>query len=245
MKKILLLSALMTAVSALGQTITEYRHWINDDVSTLVTTAVGSDTELHLIAYIDLPSLTKDYNHVTFQFKDSDGRYGTPYTTIFSRGTGAVNAYEYWVDDDIVNSTTTSVGPDGVVDLIADLPTGVPAGIHTFTIRFSGANGSWSVPLTTEFSSTVSIDELPGVTDLLLFPNPVNDQLGLRLHAVDSRNLSLRILDMHGAEVRDLSTWTVSGTSHRTWDISDMASGNYLLSISDDRANRAIGFVKP
>ena len=91
----------------------------------------------------------------------------------------------------------------------------------------------------------MSIDELPGITELLLFPNPVNDQLGVRLHAADGQTLSLHVLDMNGAVVRDLSTWTVTGTTHRTWDISDLASGSYLLSIADERANKTIGFVKP
>lgn len=244
MKQILLLSAFISAASALGQTITEYRYWINDDVGTLVTTAVGPDSEQHLIADIDLPSLTKDYNCITVQFKDSDGRYGAPYTTLFSRGTGAINAYEYWIDDDIANSITTSIGPDGEVDLIADLPTGIPAGIHTFTIRFSSTNGTWSVPLTAEFSSTVSINEIPGVTDLLLFPNPVTDKLGLRLNTDQARTLSLQVLDISGAVILDLSTWRVSGTTYRNWDISGLASGSYLLRMSDDKGTWSTGFIK-
>lgn len=228
-----------------GHAINGYRYWVNDDVATLTVGTIAPGQQVDLNALIDPGTLTRSYNLITIQFKDVDDAFTAPMTATFVRNSGLVNSYEYWIDDDIANSTSASIGPNGQVDLIADLPTGVPAGIHTFTIRFSGANGSWSVPLTTGFSSTVSIDELPGITELLLFPNPVNDQLGVRLHAADGQTLSLHVLDMNGAVVRDLSTWTVTGTTHRTWDISDLASGSYLLSIADERANKTIGFVKP
>ncbi|MBL0045813.1 MAG: T9SS type A sorting domain-containing protein, partial [Flavobacteriales bacterium] len=137
-----------------------------------------------------------------------------------------------------------SIGPSGVVDLIADLPTGVPAGTHFFTIRFSGTNGTWSAPLTTQFNSFVSIEELPGISDLVLFPNPVSNELGLRLSTDEARTLNLQVLDISGAVVRDLSSWTVSGTTYRNWDISDLASGSYLLRVENDTATWSTRFVK-
>ena len=130
------------------------------------------------------------------------------------------------------------------MDLIADLPTGVPAGTHFFTIRFSGTNGTWSVPLTTSFDSFVSIAELPGISDLVLFPNPVTNELGVRLSTDDASTLNLQVLDVSGAVVRDLSTWSVSGTTYRNWDISDLASGSYLLQMSDGTGVRNLPFVK-
>ena len=120
MKHALLSGALVIAMAAHAQSITEYRWWTNDDVTTITTAATAPSAELTLVANLDLPALTKDYNTVTIQFKDSDGRYGAPYTMLYSRGTGAVSGYEWWIDDDVANGSSGTIGPDDVVDLVAD-----------------------------------------------------------------------------------------------------------------------------
>lgn len=224
--------------------ITGYRYWLNDDASAVNTGSVGPNMEVTLNNLIDPGTLSNDYNTVTIQFNDADGEWSLPLSSLFVKNTGEVDAYEYWIDDAIANSTTNAIGPNGVVDLIADLPTGVPAGTHFFTIRFRGTNGTWSVPLTTQFTSTVGIEELPGVTELLLFPNPVTEQLGLRLNTDVARTLNLQVLDLSGALVLDLNTWNVSGSANRNWDMSDLASGSYVLRITDDARTWSTRFVK-
>lgn len=222
-----------------------YRYWVNDDIGTLTTGSVGPAQTADLNALIDPGTLTRDYNTVTIQFRDADSEWSVPKTSVFVLNSGLVNGYQYWIDDDIANSQSGSIGPAGVVDLIADLPTGVPNGNHLFTIRFSGANGSWSVPFTAEFSVILSTPELPGITDLLLFPNPATDQLGLRLTTDQARTLQLEVLDLSGAVVADLSSWSVSTTAHRSWDISALASGSYLLRITGEHGAWTTRFVKP
>lgn len=228
-----------------GHDIVGYRYWVNDDIGTLITGTVGPAQVADLNSLIDPGTLTKAFNTVTIQFMDADGAYTVPRTEHFTAHSGLVSGYQYWIDDDIANSQSGSLAPADVVDLIADVPTGVPNGNHLFTIRFSGANGSWSVPLTAEFSVILSTPELPGVTDLLLFPNPVTDQLGLRLTTDEARTLSLQVLDLSGSVVADLSTWSVSSTAHRSWDISALASGSYLLRITGEHGAWTTRFAKP
>jgi len=224
--------------------ITGYRYWVNDDAGNITVGSIGPNLTVTLNNLIDPGTLPNDFNTVTIQFNDADGEWSVPHTSWFVKNTGEVNGYEYWIDDAIASSSTGTIGPNTVVDLIADLPTGVPAGTHFFTIRFSGTNGTWSVPLTTQFNSFVSIEELPGISDLLLFPNPVTDELGLRLSTDAARTLSLQVLDVSGAVVRDLSTWSVSGTTYRNWDMSELASGSYLLRITDEGKTWSTRFVK-
>ncbi|MBK9274562.1 MAG: T9SS type A sorting domain-containing protein [Flavobacteriales bacterium] len=228
-----------------GSPITGYRYWTNDDVSTSMTGSIVPNTVVHLNTLVDPGTLPNDFNTVTIQFRDADGEWTVPHTTWSVKGTGAVDGYQYWIDDDIANATTSSIGPAAVVDLIAGLPIMTTTGTHTFTIRFSGANGTWSVPLTTEFSFITDVEELPGITDLLLFPNPVTDQLGLRLTTNEARTLSLQVLDLSGSVVADLSTWSVSATAHRSWDISTLASGSYMLRITGEHGAWTTRFVKP
>lgn len=224
--------------------ITGYRYWVNDNVADITTGSIGPSMVVDLNSLIDPGTLPKDYNTVTIQFNEADGEWSVPLTSVFVKNAGEVNGYEYWIDDDIANSYSSTIGPSAVVDLIAELPTGVPAGTHFFTIRFSGTSGTWSVPLTAQFNSFVSIEELPGISDLILFPNPVSNELGLRLSTDSPRSLELQVLDVSGAVVQDLSTWSVSGTTYHNWDISGLASGSYLLRITDESSIWSTRFVK-
>jgi hypothetical protein len=245
MKHLLLSAAMVATIHLHAQTVTQYRYWINDDPTTLTTTSVTPGVAFELNATLDLPALAKDYNTITVQFQDNNGEYSVPHTIYFTKNSGEVNGYEYWIDDAIVNRNTGTLGPNTIADLVADLPTTTTSGDHLFTIRFSSTNGTWSAPLTSEYYFFTGIDELPGISDLLLFPNPASNDLGLRLSTVEARTLNLQVLDISGAVVRDLSTWSVVGTTSHNWDISDLASGSYMLRISDESNSSTIRFVKP
>lgn len=227
-----------------GTTTTGYRYWLNDDPGTLVEGTLTQGATANLAT--DLATSTGDrlFNLVTIQFEESAGLYSAPLTQAFVRGTGQVDGYEYWIDDAIADRVTNSIGPDGVVDLIADLPTATTNGDHVFTIRFSSEQGTWSVPLSSTFSFTTGVAELPGVTDLLLFPNPATDQLGLRLNSANGNTLRLELLDTDGKLIRDLGPWGVHGTTWNNWDIHDLAQGTYLLRITGDQGTWSTRFVK-
>ncbi len=229
MRSTFLSLGLLTGMTVSAQSIVGYRWWINDDPATLATATSAPTPELVVASALAMPLLNADLHRITLQALDDQGYHSVPYTTWFTRSTGPVTGYEWWIDDAIADRTAGSLGPNTVVDLIADLPTGLPAGNYTFTIRFSGASGTWSVPLSSAFDCFVGIAELPGVSELLLFPNPVTDQLGLRIKADEARSLSLQVLDLTGAVVLDLSSWAVCGNATRQWDIGVLAAGSYLL----------------
>ncbi|MFZ1618235.1 MAG: T9SS type A sorting domain-containing protein [Flavobacteriales bacterium] len=221
-----------------------FRYWLNDDPTTLVTAAVTATATLNLANDLAMGNLTRNFNWVTFQFKETDGGYSVPKTQAFVRGTGAVNGYEYWIDDAIEDRVTNAIGPNAVVDLIADLPMNTTPGDHLFTVRFSSMNGTWSVPITTEYSFFIGIEEMPGVSNVLLFPNPATDQLGLRLSSDGQRMLHMEVLNLAGQRIMDLEDWSVQGSTWRNWDISGLAVGTYLLRMTSEKGARNIPFVK-
>ncbi|HMN06134.1 MAG TPA: T9SS type A sorting domain-containing protein [Flavobacteriales bacterium] len=225
-------------------TVNGYRYWLNDDPATVVTGTLTAAGTVDLNSALAMGSLARHYNLVTIQFSESDGLYSAPITKAFVRGTGEVNGYEYWIDDAIADRITNTISPAGVADLITDLPVPTTEGDHGFTIRFSSMKGTWSVPLSSIFSYVVSIEELPGLSDLLLFPNPATEQLGLRLNSDASRTLQLDVLDMAGRPVLALDPWAVQGSGWRNWDISGLARGTYLLRITGEKGSWATRFVK-
>ena len=72
----------------------------------------------------------------------------------------------------------------------------------TLDFRFSEEQDGWSVPLTSEFTFIVGLEELPGLSDLLLFPNPTSGELILRLTSSNAEQLRLTVLDATGRVVR-------------------------------------------
>ena len=221
-----------------------YRHWLNDDPTTLVTAAVTPTATVNLANDLAMGNLTRNFNWVTFQFKETDGGYSVPKTHAFVRGTGAVDGYEYWIDDAIEDRVTNAMDPYAVVDLIADLPMNTTQGDHLFTIRFSSMIGTWSVPVTTEYSFFIGIEEMPSLSNVLLFPNPATDQLGLRLSSDGQRMLHMEVLNLAGQQVMDLEDWSVQGSTWRNWDISGLASGAYLLRVTGVKGTWNTRFVK-
>ncbi|MCC7501383.1 MAG: hypothetical protein IT229_02560, partial [Flavobacteriales bacterium] len=168
MKRFLLLPALLAMFQTQAQQIEEYRYWINDDPAGLTTTTIGPDLQVVLTGDLILPTLTKDFNTITIQFKDTNDVYSVPVSRIFTRNTGAVIAYEYWIDDAVADRVTNTITPGTVVNIAENIPLCLTAGPHLFTIRFQGASGTWSVPLTRQFTSVASPDtDSDGLCDVL------------------------------------------------------------------------------
>ncbi|HEY0975856.1 MAG TPA: T9SS type A sorting domain-containing protein [Flavobacteriales bacterium] len=219
-------------------------YWFDDQAGSAVTADVTPAVDPLITAPLDAGALPVGFHTVTMRTIDGRGVAGVPYTTTFTRNGGAINGYEYWLDDNIAERTTNSIGPDGTVDLIANLPVPTNDGDHHITIRFRDEEGGWSVPLSSAFSFIIGVDELPGISNYLLFPNPVNDQLSLRLEAQGDRQLDLTVFDATGRQVESLGNWGVNGTVHRSWDVTQLAPGRYLLRIQAEGRSFQIPFVK-
>ena len=168
MKRYLLLPALLAMFRLQAQQIEEYRYWINDDPAGVTVAGIGPNVQVNLASNLVLPALTKDYNTITIQFKDTNDVYSVPVSKIFTRNTGAVTGYEYWIDDAIANRVTGTTTAGNTVTLTSNIPLCLTVGTHLFTIRFSSNSGTWSVPITRQFTSSTSPDsDLDGTCNAL------------------------------------------------------------------------------
>ncbi len=227
-----------------GTTVNAIEYWFNDDIGGAITASVTPGASPQITAPLNAATLPLGFHTVTVCTIDARGERSVPYTVDFTRNGGAITGYEYWIDEAIADRTPGSIGPAGVVDLIASLPISTTEGEHLFTIRFRDAEEGWSVPLSSTFSFLVGIDEIPGLSNYLLFPNPVSDQLSLRVDATEARSLQLEVLDASGRTVQRLGNWNVSGTAHNTWDASMLVRGSYLLRITSSERSMQLPFVK-
>ncbi len=228
-----------------GGTLTALEYWFNDDAAEATQLSVTPAAALDLNASLNASALPVGLHRVTMRGRDERGEWTVPYSSVITRGGGPITGYEYWIDDQVADRVMNSIGPADVVDLISDLPLNTTQGEHTFTIRFHDEADGWSVPVTTTFSYIVGIDELPGVNSFLLFPNPVQDQVALRLDASLPSNLQVSILDAAGRVVEAPSNWSVQGITHRTWDTAMLPAGMYTMRITSAEHAINLPFVKP
>lgn len=235
---------LLASATASAQQIDAYRYWYNDNAASATTITVAATDVLVLNTNLPTGPLGAGYHLISLQVRDTNGNWSVPRTGHFVRASGQVNGYEWWTDDAIEDRTSGTIGLNSVVDLIADLEVPPDTGSHLFTIRFSSVNTSWSVPLSSTYSYFTGIDELPGITDLLLFPNPATEQLGLRLNSDAGRTLQLEVMDLAGQHVLDLGSWAVAGSTWRNWDISGLANGAYLLRVTGEKSTWNARFMK-
>jgi hypothetical protein len=227
-----------------GGTLTALQYWFNDDAAGATQLSVTPAANLDLTASLDASILPVGLHTVTLRGRDERGEWSAPYTTTMTRGGGQITGYEYWIDDQVADRTMNTLGPADVVDLISDLPVTTTSGDHTFTIRFHDEAEGWSVPITTAFSYIVGIAELPGVSSVLLFPNPVQDNVSLRLDASTTAALQVSLLDATGRIISAPQNWAAQGVSHRTWDTAGLSSGTYMLRISSDEHAINLPFIK-
>lgn len=225
-------------------TVSALEYWFNDDAGATTTVAVTPGLAPQIDEALTASTLPVGFHTVTMRTVDERGERSIPYTVTFTRNGGAITGYEYWIDDAIADRSTGSIGPAGTVELITELPVPTTEGDHTFTIRFRDEAEGWSVPLSSVFSFAVGMNEIPGVSNYLLFPNPVDEQLTLRVDAIDARTLQVEVLDATGRFVQQFAAWNVSGIAHNTWDTSSLTSGSYLLRISSSDRAMQLPFVK-
>lgn len=219
-------------------------YWYDDEIGDAITASVTPGPAPLITAPLNAAALPVGFHTVTVRTIDAQGQRSVPFTENFTRNGGAITGYEYWIDDAIADRTIEDIGPAGIVDLIQALPVPTTDGPHTFTIHFRDADGGWSVPLSSSFNFIIGVDEIPGVSNYLLFPNPVNDQLSLRVDAAMATDLNIEVLDASGRTVQALGVWNVQGTTHRSWDASFLATGRYLLRISSEERIMQMPFVK-
>ncbi|MBR9920553.1 MAG: DUF4397 domain-containing protein [Bacteroidetes bacterium] len=92
----------------------------------------------------------------------------------------------------------------------------------------------------------ISTDNLNGLLNqFILFPNPVSDNAFVQIDMKESVNMRLEIVDMSGRilKVEDLGT-VATGKQSIELNVSQLASGSYMLRLISEKGVAALKFVK-
>lgn len=92
------------------------------------------------------------------------------------------------------------------------------------------------------FFGTQGINEYDLNTKISLYPNPSTDRLVLDLASLNEQKVSVSIIDMTGNIVKSIEI--ISATSATAIDISDVATGNYIVKVIGTKGIASGKFIK-
>ncbi|NNE27880.1 MAG: Omp28-related outer membrane protein [Saprospiraceae bacterium] len=90
---------------------------------------------------------------------------------------------------------------------------------------------------------TVSVQEIDALTNFEVFPNPTEDVINVNIDFDQSQTFTISVIDVLGNRVRSLGNF--SGNSlNESFNVNDLASGLYLLSIQTAEGQNTLRFTK-
>ena len=90
----------------------------------------------------------------------------------------------------------------------------------------------------------VGVSELLGLDQVALYPNPAHDRLQVRFDAQSDVDLRFDVVDFTGRTVRGSERMRLSGTTTRTIDLSNFATGSYFLRAIGTEGTQCFPFMK-
>lgn len=153
----------------------------------------------------------------------NDTAIETGTTLLLDAGTG-FNSYEW---------STGDVGTTLLVDSAAD-----------YSVVVTDGNGCTA-------SDTITVTLFIGVNDfgiqskdaITIYPNPVNDLLGINLYAKEDSQSRLFLTDITGKILLEKEYHLTPGNTQHMLDVSQLAQGIYLLTVQSDRNSYTLRVV--
>lgn len=118
---------------------------------------------------------------------------------------------------------------------------------NTYTWQIIGKRKGDETIISNEGSFRLEIlysvaNELVGLTTTV-YPNPIKNNLNLKLNSDSNRLLSIEMIDLSGRKVADFGRKIIGGEAELHFDVSHITSGNYSLIITDDKGNSTVSKV--
>lgn len=148
------------------------------------------------------------------------------------------NAYEVYVDASAstdADSYEWNFGNGVTSTNVADTMIYLGNGSYTITLIVSNACGSDTLSFTT--FANVGLAENPLANSLSVFPNPANYEVTVNFSAVGSADAVIRLIDAQGREVKFSNERSAAGEFNYTMDVSNLASGIYMIEIQSGDLN--------
>ncbi|MBV6483842.1 MAG: hypothetical protein KFKLKKLM_00300 [Flavobacteriales bacterium] len=107
-----------------------------------------------------------------------------------------------------------------------------------------GGLGNGKTYFTKELLTNVGINDIENKTNFSIYPNPATNNLTLLLNHNKTEILTVEIYNIAGKVVQQKQLTTTAGVQQYNFNISDLSSGFYVLSIHSDNFKLTQKFVK-
>ena len=112
-----------------------------------------------------------------------------------------------------------------------------------FTVVLTATNGDCSNTFTINLTS-VSVSENVAFEDLMVFPNPTENELNIQFSSFDSGMMNATIFNLAGQVVSAEAFAVNAGNMFHTIDTSNLESGVYFVNLSNNTSNITIRVIK-
>lgn len=185
------------------------------DVTLQVTSEAGSDE----IIYEDLITI-EGLSTADFEYEANDLEYSFTYT-------GSEGELFNWDFGDGNSSNEMN-------------PTHTYADYGMYTVFMTASNDCSDDITSQELDILSSVSDLETITALKIYPNPARDVFYIEMELLESIDLQLQVMDIHGRVVQQETMQDLSRLVNKSIDLSDEPSGTYLLRfINGDQVRNA------
>jgi len=112
-----------------------------------------------------------------------------------------------------------------------------------FTVVLTATNGDCSNTFTINLTS-VSVSENVAFEDLMVFPNPTENELNIQFSSFDSGIMNATIFNVAGQIVSAEAFAVNAGNMFHTIDTSNLESGVYFVNLNNNNSNITIRVIK-
>jgi hypothetical protein len=140
------------AVVCFAQTkVKQYEYWFDDSFSSKTSVPISPSTSFNLNTYVTTTGLPVGLHTIQIRFQDEKDAWSSTTSQFFVKkpteatGMSKIVRYEYWFDNDDAKKEAQAVTSTSDLSLATDVAAKLlPAGLHTFQIRFQDERGAWS-----------------------------------------------------------------------------------------------------
>jgi PKD repeat protein len=112
-----------------------------------------------------------------------------------------------------------------------------------FTVVLTATNGDCSNTFTINLTS-VAVSENVAFEDLMVFPNPTENELNIQFSYFDSGIMNAKIFNIAGQIVSAEAFAVNAGNMFHTIDTSNLENGVYFVNLSNNTSNITIRVIK-
>jgi len=113
----------------------------------------------------------------------------------------------------------------------ASAPVHAYAGNGTYQVVLTAINGNCSDTATFSVAITASVEELMGISNLVVYPNPASDEVFVSFNNQNGNVITIELIDQLGRTVFDNNEFEMIGFNQVSINLSHVADGVYSVLI--------------